>query len=350
MKPIWGLVNQHDRAQFQIYLFSDGALPTTSRDAPHAYRRHETDRFHETSSLDNDALAQLIRAEEIDILVDLNGYSRMNRLPLFAQRPAPVIAGWFNMYATTGVDWFDYLIGDEHVVTRDEEAFYSERVVRVPGSYLTFSVDYPVPEVAPPPCVDGDCITFGCLASQYKLTDAVLDAWSAILTACPTARLLLKNAALGRESNREFLQRAFARRGIAASRVELDGPAEHFAFLQKYAAVDIALDTFPYNGGTTTTEAIWQGVPVVTFHGDRWASRTSATILREAGLGDWVAADLAGYVRLAIERAAARDAPQRLAKMRSGMRERLRRSRVCDTEGFCRAMESLYRDFTARRT
>jgi predicted O-linked N-acetylglucosamine transferase (SPINDLY family) len=353
MKPVWALINQHDRSEVQIHLFSDGEIPTTSGGAAHgtvhAYRRHETDRVHEISQLDNDAVAALVRDQQIDIVVDLNGYSRMDRLPLFARRPAPVSVGWFNMYATTGVDWFDYLIGDEHVIELPEEPFYSEKIIRVPGSYLTFSVDYPVPEVTPPPCLSSGAITFGCLASQYKLTDEVLDAWCAILAACRTARLVLKNTALGRESNREYMCRAFASRGIEPARIELDGPAEHFAFLQKYAEIDIALDPFPYNGGTTTTEAIWQGVPVLTFYGDRWASRTSATILREGGLRSWVAPHVAGYIQLAIDWATATDAPLRLAELRTTMRDHLRQSSVCATEPFARAMESIYRDLWRRK-
>jgi predicted O-linked N-acetylglucosamine transferase (SPINDLY family) len=234
------------------------------------------------------------------------------------------------------------------VIEPAEERFYSEKILRVPGSYLTFSVDYPVPDVTPPPCVATGAITFGCLASQYKLTDEVIDAWCQILAACPTARLVLKNTALARASNRDYMRRAFVSCGIDAARFELDGPAEHFAFLQKYADIDIALDPFPYNGGTTTTEAIWQGVPVLAFYGDRWASRTSATILREAGLGDWVADDVAGYIKLAIDWANAADAPQRLDNLRITMRDRLRQSSVCATANFARAMESIYRDLWRR--
>jgi predicted O-linked N-acetylglucosamine transferase (SPINDLY family) len=345
MKPVWGLAGRHDRRRFHVHLFSDGPLPSADGEpAPGAptSRIRDDDVFCDLSGLDNDAAAARIAEHGIDILIDLNGYSRMDRFAVFARRPAPVAVAWFNMFATTGLPWFDYLIGDDHVIRADEEAYYTETVLRVPGSYLTFSVDYPVPEVQPPPCAARGDVTFGCLASQYKITDEVLAAWSEILHACPSARLLVKNAALGVREHRHYLIDKLTRLGVGADRVELRGPDQHFAFLTAYDEVDIALDTFPYNGGTTTTEAIWQGVPVVTFDGDRWASRTSVTLLREAGLGDWVAADRNGYVELAAAWGRNASAPARLAELRRTMRDRLRSSSVCDTQSFARAMEELY--------
>jgi predicted O-linked N-acetylglucosamine transferase (SPINDLY family) len=122
----------------------------------------------------------------------------------------------------------------------------------------------------------------------------------------------------------------------------LEGPDQHYEFLKVYERMDVALDTFPYNGGTTTTEAIWQGVPVLTFHGDRWASRTSASILRAAGLGEFVADDLEGYVAMAVQMANSPTTLERLAGLRLAMRDRLNRSPVCDTSGFARQMEAIY--------
>ncbi len=335
MKPVWGLINRHDRARFEIHLFSDN--PPARIDA--GYRAHADDQIHYIGDASNEAVSRTIADNGIDLLIDLNGYSRADRLPLFAHRPAPVIAGWFNMYATTGMDQFDYLIGDRHVIPPDEETHYSERILRAPGSYLTFEVAYEVPDVSPPPSGRGGAVTFGSLTSQYKITDQVVACWAGILAQCDGARLLLKNAALGNEDNRDDLRRRFAANGIEPDRLILDGPSEHYDFLTAYGRIDVALDTFPYNGGTTTTEAIWQGVPVVTYHGDRWASRTSASILREAGLGEFVASDLDGYVAKCLELAAA---PARLGELRGGMRDMLRRSSVCATERFARDMEALY--------
>ncbi len=336
MKPVWGLINQHDRRQFEVHLFSDAP----ASEIRHGYRGHPQDRFHDTTGLSNEALSQCIEHAEIDLLVDLNGYSAIHRLPLFTRRPAPVVVGWFNIYATTGITSYDYLIGDDVVIPPAEERFYCEKIVRLPGSYLTFDVTYPVPPVAGSPCLTNKAITFGCLASQYKITTEVVAAWSRILRQVPDSSLFLKNGALVSAGSRQFVHDLFDRHHVSPKRVRLGGPSDHYQFLQAYGEIDIALDTFPYNGGTTTTEAIWQGVPVVTFYGDRWASRTSASILRAAALGELVGQGLEDYISLAIRLA---NSPDDLLDLRRNMRSRLRDSPVCDTQTFARNMERLYR-------
>jgi protein O-GlcNAc transferase len=335
MKPVWGLINHHDRSRFEVHLFSDAPVSRIQ----HGYRAHPQDEFHNTTELPNQALAREIERAGVDLLVDLNGYSTMGRLPLFAMRPAPVVVGWFNMYATTGIAGYDYLIGDSLVIPPQEEKFYCEKILRVPGSYLTFEVTYPVPPVSDPPCLTNRAITFGCLASQYKITNEVIGAWSKVLQQIPDSTLILKNAALGSQGVRDFLHGLFQLHHISPARVHLEGPSDHYRFLETYCKIDIALDTFPYNGGTTTTEAIWQGVPVIAFSGDRWAARTSASILRTAALGALVGQTLEDYVSLAVNLA---NSPHRLCDLRQNMRSRLRASPVCDTQTFARNMERLY--------
>lgn len=338
MKPVWSLVNQHDRQAFDIHLFSDCAASLCA-----GYVANERDTFHDISTLSNRDAAARIEQAGIDILVDLNGFSRMDRLAVVAQRPAPIQVAWFNMYATSGMTCFDYLIGDDQVVDPDEETFYTETIARVSGSYLTFRVNYPVPDVADPPALTSGDVTFGCLASQYKITPPVVEAWARILTRSPRAKLLLKNAALAHDANREHLSLRFHEHGVTADRVVFEGPAEHYDFLTAYSRIDVALDTFPYNGGTTTSEALWQGVPVLAFRGDRWASRTSASILVAAGLEQLVGRDVDDYVERAVELANDPQTPECLATERREMRRRLLTSRVCDTAGFARAMEDIYR-------
>jgi protein O-GlcNAc transferase len=209
----------------------------------------------------------------------------------------------------------------------------------VPGSYLTFEVTYPVPPVADPPCLANGAMTFGCLAPQYKINNEVIGAWCRILQQVPNSSLILKNGALASPGARQFVHGLFEQHEISPGRVRLGGPSSHYQFLETYGEIDIALDTFPYNGGTTTTEAIWQGVPVVAFYGDRWASRTSASILRSAALGELVGHGLEDYMSLAISLA---KSPERLLDLRRNMRSRLRDSPVCDTQNFARNMERLY--------
>ncbi len=334
MKPVWGLINAHAREKFELHLFADCA----PGDIKHGYSPHPRDHFHNISGVANDRVAQTIEDAGIDVLVDLNGYSQMRRLPLFALRPAPVIVGWFNMFATTGMAAFDYLVGDSTVLPESEEKFYSEKILRVPGSYLTFAVNYSVPAVTGAP---REAFTFGCLAPQYKITPEVIAAWSHILRAVPESRMILKNTALKSPGNQSFVRAEFEEHRIAAERIMLEGPSDHYEFLKAYGKIDIALDTFPYNGGTTTTEALWQGVPVIAFWGDRWVSRTSASILRAANLRQFVSGDLDGYIAAAIAFAA--DGRNTLARLRGGMREHLLESSVCDTATFARNMERLYR-------
>ncbi|MFL5338578.1 MAG: tetratricopeptide repeat protein [Gemmataceae bacterium] len=338
MKPVFGVMNHHDRARFEVHLISLGPLPT----AEAGYRDYPDDVVWPAAALDNGALARRIAAAGIDVLVDLNGYSAQPRLGLFLYRPAPVQIGWFNMYATTGLPVYDCLVGDAAVIPAEEEAFYIERIERVPGSYLAFEVLYPVPDVTPPPCLDNGFLTFGCLGSAYKITGEVIAAWARILHGSPGSQLLLKNSTLGDDSNRSALLGRFARAGIGAERLILDGRSEHFDFLKAYGRIDVALDTFPYNGGTTTTEALWQGVPVLTFGGDRWASRTSRSLLLAGGLPDWVAADEPAYVRQAVALANDAGTPAYLAALRASLRDRLRASPACDSAGLCRALEDLY--------
>jgi len=343
MKPVWGLINHHNRTRFEVHMFSDRASPTEES----GYRDADPDVIYTVGGIDNARLAEIIASAGIDILVDLNGYSVSDRLGLFALRPAPVIVGWFNMFATTGMTAFDWLVGDASVIRSDEEAHYTERIHRLPGSYLAFDVLYPVPPVASPPAVKARYVTFGCLGSQHKLTDPVLDAWGHILRAAPTAQLFIRNATLEDASSRDDLLMRLAHTGIEPARVTLEGRADHLEFLRSYDRIDIALDTFPYNGGTTTTEALWQGVPVLTFVGDRWASRTSRSILQAAGLSDWVMRDVMQYGQRAAVLSNDPETPQMLAALRAGMRNRLRNSAACDTAGLCRAMETLYEEIAA---
>jgi protein O-GlcNAc transferase len=340
MKPVWGLINGHDRRRFEVCLFADD-LPQSGLDW---FQRRSDDRVHLTTTLNNDQLIASIRDEALDILVDLNGYSAPPRLSIYVHRLAPVCVAWFNMYATSGLPGIDWIIGDDSVVHAAEEQFYTERVARLPQSYLSFCVGHDAPPVAPPPCLSRDGFTFGSLVSQYKVTPAVLDAWSEILTRAPASRLALANRILGSKCNRDYLCEKFEARGVDRQRLEFFEPAKHYEFLKYYDQIDLALDAFPYNGGTTTTEAIWQGVPVLTFDGDRWAARTSKTLLMSCHLAEFVAAGPREYVDAAVEWATSPDAPHKLAALRQSMREELLKSPVCQTDNMIQAMEQTYDD------
>lgn len=338
MKPVWGLVNHHDRARFHITLLCDSP---PERGMP-GYEPQSGDQVVETSGLTNDELRSAIAEARIEILVDLNAYSAPHRLGLFLQPPAPITVAWFNMYATSALAGIDFLIGDGETVREEELPYYTEKVLRLPLSYLTFEVGHPAPPVAQPPCIHNGYLTFGSLVTQYKICPPVIAAWADILRRAPSSRLLLGNSALKSICNREFVLDQFARLGVEKDRLTLLGPADHYQFLQYYDRIDVALDAFPYNGGTTTMEAIWQGVPVLTFDGDRWASRTSQTLLRRTVLGRFVASDVRAMVEMAVGLAADPSTPKTLARLRRSLRQELAASEACDTARLAAEMERIY--------
>ncbi len=335
MKGYMGVINAHDRDRFEVHLIADRAVPS----AASGYRDHDEDRIWGVTGVPNDRLAGLLAEAELDVLVDLNGYSFQRRLPVLLYRAVPAQFSWVGMYGTTGIAGLDGVIGDAAVAPAGEEKFFSEPVHRVRNTYLTFDFFYAVPDVVPPPCLANGYVTFGSLASAYKITNSVIAAWARIVKGVPGSRLLLRNRTLGESGNRADFAARFAAQGVPAERLMLEGGAEHFEFLRTYERIDIALDAFPYNGGTTTAEAIWQGVPLLTFDGDRWASRTSRTILLAAGLGHFAAADQAGFVDAGIRMGLA---PESLAVSRASQRTRIVATPAFDPAGLCRALEAIY--------
>jgi len=342
MKMYMGVINAHDRERFELHLIVDGDLPS----AEAGYRDYPDDRIWDVNGVSNDDLARHIANAKLDILVDLNGYSHQSRMGLLAHRAAPVQIAWNGMFATTGFATVDCVIGDPAAIPPAEEPFCVERVRRVPHSYLAFHVFHPVPDIAPPPWQSAGHVTFGSLISAYKITDPVIASWSRIVRGVPGSKLSLRNRALGQASNREEIAARFAANGIDAARLTLRGGGPHDEFLRTYDRIDIALDTFPYSGATTTAEAIWQGVPVLTFNGDRWAARTSRSMLLAAGLDQWVADDQAGFEAMAIGLGVA---PAGLGAIRGGLRAQVAASPLCDVVGLCRALEAIYLDEVARR-
>ncbi len=339
MKPVWGLINRHDRSAFRIDLLSDKKSDSSIA----GYKPFPTDTITDVSSLNDAELSAFVTSREIDILVDLSAYSHQRRLSFFLQKVAPVTIAWFNMFATSGFPGFDLIVGDKHVVPPEEEQFYMEQVVRLPCSYLTFQVNYEVPDVAPLPCLASGRFTFGSLVSQYKINPSMIEAWSEILRRCPESRLLLANSELKSPSNRSYVSDKFVSQGIESERLLLLPPAPHHTYLKYYDQIDLALDAYPYNGGTTTMEAIWQGVPVLTKIGDRWAARTSQSLLFECHLSNFVATDQAAYIDQAVHWATDKSSWPELSTLRNTMREQLLASPVCDCDLLTREMESLFR-------
>ncbi|MEE8535198.1 MAG: hypothetical protein V3S45_04070, partial [Kiloniellales bacterium] len=303
-------------------------------------RRH-TRHWRSIIGLSDEAAAKLVRDDAIDILVDLSGHTRNHRLGLFASKPAPLQASWLGYFATTGLEAMDYILADRHVVPPGEEPLYSEKVLRLPDSYLCFSPPaFDIP-VGPLPATASGGITFGCFNSLAKLTPEVVRLWAEILKAVPESRLLLKTRFLDRAQARDRYARLFAEQGVEEARLIFEGTSPRQALLERYDSVDIALDPFPFNGGTTSAEALWMGVPVVALGADRFAGRVGESILTTVGLSRLVARGEADYRALAVELASDLDA---LSKLRGELRGRLLASPLCDGPAFTRGLESAYRN------
>jgi len=289
----------------------------------------------------DEVLAKQIRADGIDILIDLAGHTGKNRLPAFAWKPAPLQLSWLGYLGTTGLDAMDYVLADAWALPAGEEDQFTETPWRLPESYICFSPpDLPV-EVGPLPAPEKGSITFGCFNNLNKINDAVVACWARVLQAVPDAHLFLKTRYLGGIEGREKLTARFSRFGIAPERLILDGQfASHEAHFEAYHQVDIALDPFPYPGITTTVEALWMGVPVLSMRGQRFISHQGETILHNVGLPEWIALDEDDYVAKA---AAFASDKQALAKLRAGLRERLLASPLCDAPRFARNFEEAMR-------
>lgn len=289
------------------------------------------------SALDDATLAEQIRQDEIDVLVDLSGHTGGSRLMVFAHRPAPVQVSWLGYFATTGLPVMDAVLLDGWHAPVGTEAQFVERIIRLPGGRLCYTPVPFAPAVAmAPPVVKNGHVTFGCFNNTAKFNATVFDVWARILTAVPDARLVLKWRTFEDKELCQSVRDAFVRRGIESERVELRVASFHADVLNEYADIDIALDPFPFTGGMTSCESLWMGVPVVTWPQSRVVSRQTFAYLSAIGLAELAARDADDYVRIAVELATDRE---RLTELRSGMRQRMRTSPLMDVSGFTRELE-----------
>ncbi len=307
--------------------------------------------WHVVTQLSDQQLAQKIHDDEIDILIDLSGHTGYNRLPVFAWKPAPVQVSWLGYFATTGVQAIDYLIADPWVLPPEEEIYFTEKIWRLPETRLCFTPPDVAVEVAPLPALTKQYITFACFNNLSKMNDDVVALWAKILLAMPTSRLFLKAKQLNEESVKKNTIARFAQHGIHADRLMLEGAESREKYLAAYHQVDIALDPFPFPGGTTSVEGLWMGVPVLTLAGERFLSRQGVGILANAGLQDWIASDTDDYVARALGHASD---VQALSELRSGLRQQVLSSPLFDAQRFAghfevalRGMWQRYVDATA---
>jgi predicted O-linked N-acetylglucosamine transferase (SPINDLY family) len=306
--------------------------------------RAEVANWRDIHPLSDDGFADQVAADGIDILIDLAGHSGNTRLAALARRLAPVQATWIGFPTTTGLPAIDYLIADARMVPPGSEREFTETVVRLPEVAWCYAPPIFAPAVAPPPARATGRLTFGSFNNPAKINRAVLETWAAILDRVPGAQLLIKFRHLDAGGAVEHLRATAAACGLGPDRLLLEGKSPHPEALAAYARVDIALDPFPFNGGTTTCEALWMGVPVLTFPGSTMSGRMGASFVAAAGFPELVAHDRADLIERAVALA---DDLDRLAMLRDGLRARMAASPLCDgprfTAGFEAALRALWR-------
>jgi predicted O-linked N-acetylglucosamine transferase (SPINDLY family) len=334
------LIEFRDAANFEVFCYHQ-TVTSSERDA----KKSPNATWRDTTGLDDAATARLIRQDAIDILVDLGGWTFGSRLAGFSHQPAPVQVAYLGFPATTGLRAVSYRIVDAVTDPPGAEAFATEKLIRMRDCFLCPQPNI-APPVSPPPCTTGAPFTFGSFNSMTKITTPVLKLWARLLQSLPNSRLFIKNQSLGREPTQARVRATLRSLGAPADRLILRGetPSES-DHLATYSQLDIALDPFPYNGTTTTFDALWMGVPVITLPGNSHVSRVTSSLLTAAGLTDFIATSEDDYLSRCL--ALAKD-PARLAALRAAQREKVAKSPLCDGPAFVRTLESRYRDLWTR--
>ncbi|MDP9172420.1 MAG: tetratricopeptide repeat protein [Planctomycetota bacterium] len=327
------LLRERNRAQFDIYCYSHVHRP----DGMTENLRAQATVWREVLGMGDDAVAELIRDDQIDILVDLALHSAHQRLLVFARKPAPVQMTYLGYCGSTGVETIDYRISDPHIDPPEMDWAYSEKTLRLPHTYWCYQAAGETPNVNALPAMKNNCITFGCLNNFAKVSDGSIELWGQILREVPGSRFVL-HAQLG--SHRQRVIDRLGSMGISSDRLEFVGKLPFSQFVRNYHNIDIALDPFPYGGGITSCDALWMGVPVVTLVGKTAVGRGGKSILHNVGLSRLVAQTPEEYSRIARNLAGDLEA---LARLRADLRADMRASKLTDAVAFAGDVEALYR-------
>ncbi|PAU94589.1 hypothetical protein CK503_07290 [Aliifodinibius salipaludis] len=340
---IAGALEQLPEKDFEIYCY------TTNNKFDFVTRRiHENiNTWRSVVGYNADVIENIIRDDELDIVVDLSGHAADNCMEVMANEPAPVIVKWVGgLFNTTGLEAFDYLITDEYESPAGEEEFYTEKLVRMPDDYISFVPPAYAPDVQSLPAKENGYITFGCFNNPTKVNDVVLRKWAQIMRQVPDSKLCLKSKQYDTASFRKQILEVMKEEDIAEDRVEFEGHTSHDDHLDAYNKVDIALDPWPYSGGLTTCEALYMGVPVITMPGPTFAGRHSTTHLMNAGLEQWVTDSWKEYTERTVALANDWDA---LQEWRSILRGKLCNSAVCDSKRFGAHLSIAFREMWRQR-
>jgi len=330
------VLSAHNREGFEIFCYSDVKVTdgVTTRIQSHA------DQWRTISGMSDEKVAEVIREDAIDILVDLAGHTDANRMLVFARKPSPVQVNWIGYPATTGISTIDYKIVDAYTDPPGmTEQFYSEKLVRMPESFLCYLPDSESPEIGSLPTLSSGHITFGSFNNFVKVSPKVIELWTAIMRAIPDCRLMMKGKSFLDKASCHYAINMFTQEGIDPERIILQPFEQSPSYWESYNQVDIGLDTFPWNGITTTCDALWMGVPVITLAGSAYASRAGVSLLTNIGIPELVARTPEEYISIAVNLAADLT---KLQSLRGHLREMMRRSPLCDANKFTANLELCY--------
>ncbi len=333
------VIAAHSRKNCEIFCYS---LLSSEDEVTRRIQKH-AEHWYCITNIPDEQAAKLIRDEKIDILVDLAGHSLSNRILIFARKPAPIQISWIGYPATTGLSTIDYKIVDVHTdPPAMTEEFYTENLIRLPKCFLCYQPDRDSPEVNSLPALSARNVTFGSFNNFCKVSPKLLTLWTKILKELPSSLLILKSKILSDGPTRKYILDIFETEGIAAERIQLlSWEQSTHSHLATYNRIDIALDTFPYNGATTTCEAMWMGVPVITLEGNVHVSRVGCSILTTIGLPELIAKTEAEYVQKAVKLA---NDTKTLELLRRRLRTMMIQSPLTDVKGFTVTLEQYYRN------
>lgn len=326
------LFREQENEQFEVFCYSNVAAP----DALTQQFRSLANHWREIRSLDDQRAAELVHADQIDILVDLSLHMSENRLSVFARKPAPIQVTFGGYPGTTGLPEIDYRLTDPFLDDPAQEPSYSEESIYLPHSFWCYRPFHQLP-ITPLPALRNSYITFGCLNNFSKVNEQVLELWARVMAELPESRLILMSRP---GSHRQRTLNAFAKCEISSGRLRFVDFQPLEDYLQTYHEIDIGLDTFPYNGHTTSLDSYWMGVPVVTLKGGTVVGRAGYSHLSNLGLADLVANNPEKFVATAVKLASDMG---RLATSRNELRDRMRASPLMNAEGFARGIEGAYR-------
>ncbi len=330
------ILDEHDHQAVEIYGYGDVACPDPFTE--HLETRF--DHYRNIYGLDDEAVAERIERDKIDVLVDLAGHTSKNRLLVMARKPAPVQAMYLGYFDTTGTEQIDYFLTDSIIDPPQSQKFYTEKLVFLPGGFLCYT---PLPfteSVSPLPAIEKGYVTFGCFCNNMKIHPFIIELWAQILKASSNSRIVLKFKGGNDPQLQDYYHDQFSRFGINKQRVAVCGFEYIVNYFKVYNDIDIMLDTYPFNGGTTTCDGLWMGVPIISLVGQHHVSRAGLSILSRLGLGYFAASAPDEYVTKAIALAKNLDA---LAKIRASMRQRMAASPLCDAKAYARDIETAYR-------